>query len=83
MRLTMRDKRTITFYIFVYVFSESFFQISKSNQFFKLNHQNGVISSVGTIGSGGELKGPLHDEIFQIICNGPVWDQKPVNMSNV
>lgn len=91
----MRDKRTITFYIFVYVFSESLFQISKSSTFFKLNQNAGVISSVMVSGNGGDnlaattsgglpvVEPPLQDEIFKIICNGPVWEQKPVNMSNL
>lgn len=85
----MRDKRTLTLYIFIYVFSECFIQISRQNaNFFRLD-QNGrriigqyVVPGAENLASAS-VAAELQEEIFKIICNGPVWSQRPVNISNL
>lgn len=79
----MRDKLTVGLYIFIYVFSGNFFLISRTTTLLRLDPRNGgIISHDNYVPVDLTNEGKLHEEIFQIICNGPVFMQKSVNISN-
>uniref|UniRef100_A0A336LH52 CSON012555 protein n=1 Tax=Culicoides sonorensis TaxID=179676 RepID=A0A336LH52_CULSO len=80
----MRDKLTVGLYIFIYVFSGNFFLISRTTTLLRLDPRtNGIISHDNYVPtedvSSMSSESQLHEEVFHIICNGRVSNQKLVN----